>query len=245
MFFNYKLQDVNYEIIGDKGKDLVLLHGWGVNSQTFDKLVEGLKSHYRIINIDLIGFGMSDEPINAFSLDDYVDMLHSLLNHLKIKKPIILGHSFGGRIAIRYSNQYLVESLILVSAAGIKHSSIKTKYKIYRYKFLKFIYKIFNKKKLLNLLKTSGSDDYKNASNVMKKTMSNIINIDLKNEIKSINCNTLLLWGYKDNITPLSDGIYMNNNIVNSKLIIFYNSGHFPYLEEESKFIKSILNGGL
>ena len=89
----------------------------------------------------------------------------------------------------------------------------------------------------------SGSSDYKNASSVMKKTMTNVINIDLKNEIGKLNCKVLLFWGFNDSTTPLADGIYMNEHIKDSKLVIFYNSGHFPYLDEPDKFTKAIVNG--
>ena len=222
-----------------------MLHGWGVSSLSFKEVADKLSTKYRVITIDLLGFGMSDEPLEPLSLDDYVDSVYSLLSHLEIDYPILLGHSFGGRIAIKYANLYPVSSLILVSSAGIKRRSFKTKWKIYKYKLKKFFLKIFKKHKLQELYASSGSEDYKNATPVMKKTMSNIIEIDLKDEIGKLNNKVLLLWGFNDNTTPLMDGVYMNNNIKDSRLIIFYRSGHFPYLDEPDKFVKIIMNGGL
>lgn len=244
MYFQYKNQDIYYDIIGE-GSKLVILHGWGVSSISFKEVVKKLSTKYQVITIDLLGFGMSDEPLEPLNLDDYVDSVHSLLSNLSIEYPIILGHSFGGRIAIKYAMLYPVSSLILVSSAGIKHRSIKTKWKIYKYKLKKYFYKIFKKQKLQELLSSSGSEDYKNATPIMKKTMSNVIDLDLRNEISKLNNKVLLLWGFKDNITPLVDGVYMNNQIKNSRLIIFYDSGHFPYLDEPDKFVKIVMNGGL
>ena len=244
MYYNYKNQDINYNITG-VGPELVILHGWGQNVLSFQNIIEKLASKFKVIAIDLLGFGLSDEPHEALTLDDYVDSIHSLLVHLKVNNPIILGHSFGGRIAIKYGNLYPVSSLILVSSAGIKHQSIKTKYKIFKFKLKKNFFKIFNKKKLHSLYSNSGSEDYKKASPIMKKTMSNTISIDLKNEINKLNCKVLLLWGFLDTTTPLEDGIYMNQHIQKSKLVIFYSSGHFPYLDEPDKFVKAILNGGV
>ena len=140
---------------------------------------------------------------------------------------------------------YPVSALILVSSAGIKHKSLKTKWKIYKYKLKKYYFKLFNKQKLQALFASSGSEDYKKASPIMKQTMSNIIDIDLRKDIKKLNVKVLLLWGFHDTTTPLADAVYINRHIRDSRLVIFYHSGHFPYLDEPEKFVKVIMSGGV
>jgi pimeloyl-ACP methyl ester carboxylesterase len=244
MYFNYRGQDIYYEITGN-GPQLVMLHGWGVNANSFSEIVKNIKEKYQVITIDLLGFGMSDEPHKPLTLDEYTESIYLLLCELKIDVPIILGHSFGGRIAIKYARIHPVTSIILVDSAGIKHRSIKIKYRIISYKIKKHIYRIFKPKQLKDLTNKAGSSDYRNATDIMKKTMSNVINIDLRNDIKKLKCKALILWGFKDLVTPIEDAHYMNKNIKDSKLIIFYNSGHFPYLDEQDKFIKILMKGGV
>lgn len=244
MYYLYRGLKVYYNIVGN-GEVIVFLHGWGVSSESFQEIVEEIKNYYQVITIDFSGFGFSEEPHHPFTLNDYVDELHELLTTLNIKDFTLLAHSFGGRVAIRYCCKYHVRKLILVDSAGIKHRPIKVLYKIYRYKFLKFIYKIFDKDKLENLRSKSGSFDYQKASPILKQTMNNIIKINLKREIKKIPCKTLIFWGYYDTVTPMSDALYIHKTLANSRLIIFYHSGHFPYLDEKKKFIKAIISGGL
>ena len=243
MKFLYKGYQVHYEYEGN-GPTLIMLHGWGVNSSTFSSIFNRLKDDYKILRFDFIGFGESSMPVIPFHLDDYVDMLRSLIVYLGIDDFMILGHSFGGRVAIVYASMYKVRQLILVSSAGLVHFSIKTKFKIFKYKALKRLYKLTSKKRLEKLQSKSGSKDYKDASPVMKKTMSNIIKRDLKKEIRVLDVSTLILWGYSDKSTPYKDALLMHKLIKGSKLITFYNSRHFCYIEEEDKFVNVLKKEG-
>lgn len=244
MYFLYQEYKIKYQLVGT-GSYLVLLHGWGIDQTTFSNLVEQLKGYYTVLTFDFIGFGESDKPLKPLTLNDYVDLTRSLITHLNITNPIIMGHSFGGRVAIKYALLYDVKTLILCSSAGIKHLSIQKKIKIWRYKLLKNWYKLVSKSKLEWLVRTSGSSDYQKCSPVMKQTMTNVINVDLKNDIKKLNCKTIVLWGYYDKVTPYKDALYINKHLKGSRLITFYKSGHFPYLDEENKTVSAIISGGL
>ena len=244
MYFLYRDYKINYQLEGS-GTYLVLMHGWGVDLSTFNNLVERLKAYYTILTFDFLGFGDSSMPTSPLTLKDYVDVTRALIKELKISNPIILGHSFGGRVAIKYANLYDVKLLILFDSAGIKHFSIAKSFKIYRYKLLKRLYKITSKPRLEKLVNSSGSSDYQKCTPIMKKTMSNVIKVDLKKDIKKIKCNTLILWGYYDKATPYQDALYMNKYIKGSRLITFFKSGHFPYLDEEDKTVSAIISGGI
>lgn len=244
MYFLFKNHKVDYSITGD-GHYLVLLHGWGVDKSTFNNLVEGLKLYYTVLTLDFIGFGESDEPQYPFTLNDYVAMVKALLDHLHIENPIMFGHSFGGRVAIKYALNNEVRILILMDSAGIRHLPLSKKYKILKYKFLKNLYKLISLNKLEKLRAKTGSSDYQKCSPMMKKTLSNVVKVNLKKDIKKLNCKTLILWGYYDKVTPYSDAVYFHQKIANSRLITFYNSGHFPYIDEEKKTLSAIISGGL
>lgn len=223
-----------------RGPDLVLLHGWGCDGKIFSGIVSELMQYFTIYNIDLPGFGNSDEPKNYYTLDDYVDMLIDFINKFKINNPIILGHSFGGRIAIRFTSKTnLTKKLILVDSAGIKPKGyFKTKLKILKYKLKKKTYKLFKKvNKYQTLIQNSGSNDYKNATPVMKKTLSVITKTFQEKELKNIKTNTLLIWGKNDYTTLYQDGEKMQKLLENSAIVSIENVGHFPFLEKPYHFM--------
>lgn len=238
MTFKYRGLDINYKIEGN-GPPIILLHGWGTSMNTFDALTNEIKSKYQVHLIDLIGFGKSDTPINSLNLNDYVLLLYEYIEKQSIENPIILGHSFGGRIAIKYASNFNnISKLILVDSAGIKKRlKLKTKLKIKKYKFQKWWYKITKNVMAYNkLLLNSGSYDYKHAKESMKQTLVKIVNEDLKKNLKKINVDTLIIWGKEDKETPYKDGILMNKLIKNSGLVTMENTGHFPYLENKRYF---------
>ena len=100
-----KIKDINinYTQYG-KGKDVVLLHGWGQNIQMMDPLGKNLSDEFRITILDFPGFGSSETPNFAYNISDYTESLHELLDSLGIDNPILIGHSFGGRVAISYAS---------------------------------------------------------------------------------------------------------------------------------------------
>lgn len=240
MYFIHNNLNVYYEKLGI-GKPIILLHGWNASNIIYKKIIDKLTTKYSVYIIDLPGFGKSINLEKDYTLDDYVIFLKSFIEELNISNPILIGHSFGGRIIIRYSNNNYVDKIVLIDSAGIKRLNIKNKYKIYKYKLKKKYYILTNNiYKLELLLANSGSVDYQNASNVMKKTLINIINTNQRKELKNIKAPTLLMWGKLDKETPYKDGRLMNKLINDSGLVTFNNSGHFPFIDEEEYFIKVI-----
>ena len=96
---------INYLLYGkNKGETIVLLHGWGQNIDMMRPIGDYFADDYRVLIVDLPGFGKSGEPKTVWSLDDYVNALQELFNNLKIEKKIIMGHSFGGKLALLYAS---------------------------------------------------------------------------------------------------------------------------------------------
>ena len=103
---NIKDLYINYIQYGNyKGKDVVLLHGWGQNIEMMDPIGKGLSKDFHITIIDLPGFGKSSEPPYGYTVYDYYEVLCEFLDKLKIKNPILVGHSFGGRLSIIYAGK--------------------------------------------------------------------------------------------------------------------------------------------
>ena len=111
--------NVNYIQYGE-GKDILLLHGWGQNIEMMKPVGDNFSDKYRITILDFPGFGQSEEPSSPWTIELYSLMLEEFTEKLKIKKPIMIGHSFGGRVAIRFSARNPIEKLILFGSPCIR-----------------------------------------------------------------------------------------------------------------------------
>ena len=234
-----KINNLNlyYEKYGTKKQTILILPGWGNNRITFNYLIHDLKKYFTIYILDYPGFGNSS--INKdLTIFDYSNIIYQFIKLLNINNPILIGHSFGGRIISILTTKYplKIKKLLLIDVAGLKEYNIKLFIKKKIYKLLKFLIQLLpkkNQKKYLNLLfKKYASNDYKLLPNNLYKTFQNIIKIKLNKYYKKINLETLIIWGEKDNITPLKLGIKLNKLINDSTLIPIKNTKHFPYLEK-------------
>lgn len=233
--FKYKDISIYYETYGNSKKTILILPGWGNTRSTFTNIINLLKDKYKIYIIDYPGFCNSPIPSRDLTIFDYSELIYNFIKHNKINNPIIIAHSFGGRIVSILSNRIKINKLILIDVAGIKRFNIKVFIKNKIYKLLKLFTYILPsciqsniRNKLLNIF---SSIDYLNIPSTMRNTFKNIIKVNLKKYYKNINTETLIIWGEKDKDTPLRDGIYLNKVIKNSGLIIYKNSSHFSYLD--------------
>lgn len=210
MDYKYENIKINYTDNLNNGEAIVLLHGWGQNIAMMEPIGNAINNNYRIITVDFPGFGESEEPTTAWDVDQYVEMLKSLLDNLDVDNPILIGHSFGCRVAIKYCSKYKVKKMIFTGAAGIRPKRGISYYaKVYSYKFIKMILKlpILNK---IGVGNNYGSEDYRNASSSMKGTFIKVVNEDLTPYLSKINCPVLLIWGKNDEaklvFIPSGDG---------------------------------------
>ena len=166
MYKNIKGCKINYVQYGvESAQEVVLLHGWGQNIEMMNPIGKGLKSKYHITIMDLPGFGQSSEPPKAFTNYDYYECVDQLLTELNVKDPIMVGHSFGGRIAILYTSIKQTKKLVLLSTPFIKRVTEES----LKLKTLKKLKKVPGLNKLADVAKKHmGSTDYRNASEVMR-----------------------------------------------------------------------------
>ena len=239
---NIRNININYIQYGS-GSDVVLLHGWGQNIAMMKPIGDRLQKNHRITILDFPGFGESEEPKTALTVYDYCEILEELLKKLKVKKPVIMGHSFGGRIAIIYASRNEVEKVVLFGSPCIR-KEVKPSLKL---KMLKSLKKIPGINKLEGFAKNHmGSRDYKNASEIMKKILVNVVNEDLSECAKKINVPTLLIWGDRDTEAPVEDAKELEKIIPDAGLIVLPNSTHYAYLENLGQILNilhSFLNG--
>lgn len=227
---------INYRK-GGEGSPMILMHGWGCDSSTLSLFERVGMEHHTVYNLDLPGFGKSQEPTSVWGVEEYAAMLEEFVKQLGIDNPILLGHSYGGRIAIIYASRNAVSKLVLVDAAGVKpRHGLKYYLKVYSYKAAKCLYPLFvgRKKadKLIEQMRSQrGSSDYVNSSPLMRQVMVKSINNDLRRLMSKIAAPTLLLWGEKDTATPMRDARIMAKRIPNSSLVSFPGAGHFCFID--------------
>ena len=222
------LTDINYIQYGnDKGKDIVLLHGWGQNIEMMKPLGDLLADNYHITIIDLPGFGKSKEPATILDVGDYTEIVHDLLKSLKVVKPTLIGHSFGGRISIRYGASYYVEKLVLCGAPCVKTKKELT----LKEKMLKSVKKLPGMEKLADIAKNYiGSPDYKNASPMMRDILVKVVGEDLSEYAKKIKVPVILIWGEYDEAVPLEEGRMLEKLLSDGAMIVLPGT-HYAYLE--------------
>lgn len=228
--------DVNYIQYG-KGKDILLLHGWGQNIEMMKILGDNFADNFRITILDFPGFGESDEPKEAWTIDKYSEMLEEFVKQVKIKKPIVMGHSFGGRVAIRYSARNPIEKLVLFGSPCIRiQENLPLKVRV-----LKGLKKLPGMNQLGEYMKKYiGSRDYKAASPIMRQTLVEVVNEDLSKYAREIEEPTLLIWGENDTEAPLNDAKELERIMIDAALIVLPGT-HYAYIENLQRVV-SILN---
>ncbi|WKZ25925.1 MAG: alpha/beta hydrolase [bacterium] len=218
-----------------------ILHGWSYETDKWNELLVDLKKH----NFECVLLripGLTEKLEEVWNISNYEEWLGKKLK--REKNIILIGHSNGGRIALSYvaRNPGKIKKLILIDSAGILSKDTKTKVKRFFFKLLSSIGKKFTKSKYLKniLYKIIGESDYNNASDIMKKTMQNLITIDLTNMLHKVNVDTSIIWGRNDSITPLRDGMLMNKLIRNSKIYIIDGAKHSPQFTHPERVLNII-----
>lgn len=259
MFFIKVLIDnlnINYIKQGN-GRNVLILPGWGTTIATYTTLINSISTYATVYCLDMPGFGESDEPRKIWNLDDYINFVIKFIESQNLKEFDVIGHSNGGRIIIKLISQEQLEfkigKIILIGSAGIVHEpKLNVKCRIKLFKIAK---KILNLKPIKaifpnaldNLKNKFGSEDYKNASPILRSSMVNLINTDLKECMPNIKVPTLLIWGENDTATPIADAKIMEKLIPDAGLVKVEGASHYVFLEAPgyvNLVISTFLNGG-
>lgn len=216
----------------NKDIPIVFLHGWGISGNTYVELKKILqKKGYTVFFPDLPGFGEEKLENNDMSLGDYSCFVADMVHSKKISKFVLVGHSFGGRVALHYAahNKDSVKLLVLTGVPIIRHFGIKQKIYFVGAKSLKYPISFFPEKyeRLSKkfLYRVIGEQDYVKSED--KRTIfKNIINEPLIPYLKKITSSIVLIWGENDKMTPASD-LNVISHIGNIKdFRIIGNAGH-------------------
>jgi len=223
---------IAYDILNpNEKKNIIFLHGWGSKKEIMKVFSENFKD-FKHIYIDMPGFGKSsnDYVLTTF---EYAKIIDKFLDELKIKKDIIIGHSFGGKVATLLKPDLLV----LLASAGIvlpKPFSVRAKIKFY--KFLKSI-------GLSKFRKYFVSEDARGISENMYETFKNVVDEDFSDVFKSYKGDVLIFGGEEDSAVPV-EAIKKQGKLFNSKIIMLSGNHYFffnqPNLNTAKKNRKEI-----
>jgi pimeloyl-ACP methyl ester carboxylesterase len=207
------------------------LHGWGSNSDRWALVAEKIaEKGYRVYVPDLPGFGKSDPLTIPWNTNKYIDFLERFVKELNLGEFYLLGHSFGGALASKMAVKHVqdVKKLFLVSAACVRKKTATKSFSALIAKFFKLFYFIpyyafFRKAVYKFIIRKS---DYVYVEGIMKETYLNIVGEDLSFHLAFIKVPTIIIWGDKDDLTPIQEGYFIEKQIKKSKIIIIPGAGH-------------------
>ena len=228
-----------------QGPILLMLHGWANSLHSFDAITALLSPNYRVIRLDIPGFGESELPPHPWYTKDYVECVRAFLAKLNVEPYAIVGHSFGGRITIKGvgTGRLQPQKIILIDSAGnarrdtprvLFYKVLAKVGKAFSYLMPNSLYTALRK----GLYRRSGSD-YLEAG-ALSQTFLNTVNEDLTNDAERIKVPALLLWGERDTMTPLEDGKRLAAAIPNARLEVFASLEHAPHREQPEKIVEAI-----
>lgn len=227
------------EVSSAGGSPVLLLHGWGQNLECMRLLGDLLAKHYGVYLIDLPGFGKSERPETDWDTVEYATFMARFIEENNLGKVHLIGHSFGGRVGIRLACRYpdRVASLTLINSGGLKRV-LKGK-SLWRAKFIGWLGKAVKTadRTLGTKLFESwfapkyGSRDYRNAGD-LRNILVRTVNEDVTIDASKVPVRTFLLWGEKDDETPVEMGYRLTRLIPNSRLLVLPDKDHFPFIDE-------------
>jgi non-heme chloroperoxidase len=220
---------ISYEILNASAHyDIIFLHGWGAHKNLMKRAFASHLGAFRHIYIDMPGFGNSTCNM-ALTTEDYANILESFISQIDVSKQVILGHSFGGKVATLLNP----ELLVLVASAGVLvPKPFKIRAKIALFKLLKFT-------GLTALRRFFVAPDAAGLSEPMYETFKQVVNEDFEGKFRAFKGKALLCWGAQDTATPLWTAEKIASLIGHSQLVA-YDGDHYFFLEQGASVAKEI-----
>ena len=213
-----------------EGRDLVFLHGYLSTKESFYPQIDYFSRFYRVTAFDFPGFGKSDPIPAAWSVGDYAAWTEQFLKEEGISFPLVIAHSFGGRVAVKCLARGLFDRTVLCGCAGIVPKRTMGYYAhVYAYKFVRKIAPVYATTHF-------GSPEYRTLSPLMRESYKKIVNEDLREEAKQISRPFLFINGEKDTATPPSSAKIYQSCVAGSKRVIMRGCGHFAHLDDPLAF---------
>ncbi len=221
---------------GTAGPPVLVLHGWGHNLEIIRPLAERLAEFAEVHVVDLPGHGKTPEPDAIWGMQEFAESVAAYLESKGISKADFVGHSFGGKTALKLSSMRpeLFRKLVLINSSGIRpRRSLKKRIYFNSLSLLRWCVKKIDRYVNLKLFEQwfipkFASPDYLNAGTI-RKTFVRTLHEEMYEELAAVPVPTLLLWGEKDTETPLELGQRMAALIPQSQMVVLEGKGHEPF----------------
>lgn len=218
-------------------KKIVLIHGWGSRTDKLQPLAISLQQFgWKTLNLKLPGFELAP-PNSVWGISEFANFVYEKTNKTFGEDDFfVFGHSFGGRISVKLaaSGYKKILGVVLCASSGFSRPNLVKRFILnLTAKGGKTVLKILGiKSENLRRLfyKAVGEHDYEKTEGIMAEVFKKVISEDLKSLLEKVELPTLLIWGERDKVTPLKDGLFLKKMIKNSKLVTFATEGHtLPY----------------
>ena len=234
--------DTHFTVWGE-GRPVVLLHGWGSSAESLGPIAKVLEDQFRVYALDLPGFGWTPAAATAWGTWEYASYVEAFMDRVGIPVASLVGHSFGGRIALVLAAQRpdRIKNLVLVASAGIRpRRGLLYHVKVGAAKLAKRLFSLplwgrFGERVIAGIYGRIGSRDYRNAG-PMRATLVKVVAEDLREILSSVRVPTLIIWGDRDQEVPFSSMQIMACGIQSSRLEVLEGAGHFPFVDRPDRF---------
>jgi pimeloyl-[acyl-carrier protein] methyl ester esterase len=220
------------------GPDLVLLHGWGFNSELFHVLIEQYKGQYRITVIDLPGHGRSDDVDGG--LDEWCDEIIKILPN----NPILLGWSLGGLLAIKIATQIKISKLILVASTpnfvqtndwpyGINEDNFRQfsdALELNLSKGLKRFISLQTQDKTQLKTLNQSIDEFPTTTMALNQGLEILLITDLVDEFNQLKIEIKVILGDHDTLVPYRISSWYDKAKIKTQVL---STGHLPFLHKD------------
>ena len=235
---------LRYDEVGvPQAPAILFLHGWRSSAAVWQPILNRLKSQpRRMLALDLPGFGGSPALRTAATVSNYAAVVDDFLTTLRVTSVVVVGHSFGGRIALKLAttNPSRVAKLVLVDSAGVRRSSLRRTVLQGMAKIVKPLFRLAALRSTrTKIYESLGASDYV-ATPELTKTLQHVIGEDLSPLLPLVRQPTLLVWGEDDTETPLVDGQTMAQNMLHAKLVVLPHAGHYSFLDAPDAFTREL-----
>lgn len=263
-FMNLEGMEVHYRDEGT-GIPIVLIHGTAASLHTWDDWTKGLsKENFRVIRMDIPAFGLTGpHPAHDYSINSYTNFLDKFLSALDVDSIYLAGNSLGGNIAWNYAAEYphKVQKLMLIDASGFP-GKLPWIFGLAQTPVLNGIIRYITPRSIIkNNLEQVYFDDEKITDDLIERYHKMTLRdgnrqafieraktnyADYTSKLKTLNTETLIIWGAQDTWVSVSQGKKFESILPNAKLIVLENTGHVPMeespeesLNEAIKFLKN------
>lgn len=223
------------QVHGDDPPEVIALHGWGRRGADFDRVLAGLPA----LAFDLPGFGASPPPGAACGARGYAEWFVPVLEALE-KPPVVVGHSFGGRIAVQLAGMTPLAGLVLTGVPLLRTSVPRRPSA--RFRLARFANRIglLGDARMEALRRNRGSADYRAATGVMRDVLVAVVNETYETETADLAIPVHLVWGRDDREVPIAVAERAAGLISNCELTILEGIGHHVPIEAPSSLRRAI-----